>query len=86
MAVQPAGVAGIALHLAVGVFPYASSGLIAPVAGVLVLYALWFLLLIAGIRELRKGRGPIVLVMPLLAVVGWLAIMTLGGAVFGWTA
>lgn len=86
VAVQPAGVAGIALHLAVGVFPYAASGLIAPLAGVVVLYGLWFLLLVKGVQQLRKGRGPVVLVMPLLAVVGWVAIMSLGGAVLGWTA
>lgn len=79
-------VVGIALHLLAGVFPFAVSGLIAPLWGIVVLYALWLALLAVAVWLVRTGRLRLVLVVPFAAVVAWFAVMSFGGAVLGWTA
>ncbi len=76
---------GLVLLLAVGVFPYASSGLVAPPEGVLLLWALWVALLVVALRW--RTRRP--LWVPVIPVVGlglWFAVISLGGALLGWTA
>ena len=78
--------AGIVLHLVAGVFPFAASGLIAPLWGVVVLYLWWLALLAVAIRLVRTRRWRLVLAVPFAAVAGWFALMSLGGAVLGWTA
>lgn len=77
---------GIALHLLAGVFPFAASGLIAPLWGVVVLYLWWLALLAVAVRFVRTRRWRLVLAVPFVAVAGWFALMSFGGAVLGWTA
>jgi hypothetical protein len=77
---------GIALHLLAGVFPFAVSGLIAPLWGVVVLYAMWLAMLGVAVQLARTGRLRLVLAVPFAAVVAWFAVMSFGGAVLGWTA
>lgn len=81
-----AGIAGLVLHLLTGVFPYAASGLLAPLWGYVVLYALWLGLLVAGVQLFRRGRGLLVLLLPLASLATWAAVMTFGDFVLGWTA
>ena len=81
-----AGIAGFVLHAGTAVFPYAASGLLAPLYGYVLVYALWAALLVLGIRWWRAGREPLVLVVPGLALVAWAAVMTFGDLVLGWTA
>ncbi len=81
-----AGEAGIVLHIATGIFPYAASGLLAPPWAYVVLYGIWALLLVFGIQLLRTGRKPWALLVPVASVVAWIGIISLGGAVLGWTA
>ena len=78
--------AGVVLHLVTGVFPFAASGLIAPLWGVVVLYVWWVALLGVAIRLVRTRRLRLVLAVPFVAVAGWFALMWFGGAVLGWTA
>jgi hypothetical protein len=79
------GVLGLVLHLATGVFPYAASGLVAPIEGYVVLYALWLGLLVVAVR-LFRARNPFVLLVAPASVAVWLAVISFGGAVLGWTA
>ena len=76
---------GLALHLAVGVLPYAGSGLIAPSSGVAVLWALWALLLVAAVALLLR-RPRLVPLVPAAAVGLWLLVVTIGDIQLGWTA
>ena len=76
---------GVVLHLAVGVLPYAVSGLVAPVWAYPVLYVLWGALLVVAVRAARRS-SPWALVVPVVAVAVWLAVISFGGAVLGWTA
>jgi hypothetical protein len=80
-----AGWLGVALHLVVGVVPYAVSGLVAPAWVYPVLYLLWAALLVVAVRLARRGSGRALLV-PVAAVVLWLAVISFGEAVLGWTA
>lgn len=80
-----AGVIGLGLHLATGAFPYAVSGLVAPLGGTVVLGLVWVALLVVAIR-LFRARNPFVLLVAPASVAAWLAIVSLGGAVLGWTA
>lgn len=77
---------GVALHLLAGAFPFAVSGLIAPLWGVVVLYAIWLALLGVAVQLVRTGRLRLVLLVPFAAVVAWFTVMSFGGAVLGWTA
>ena len=83
---QVAGIVGLVLHGLTGVFPYAASGLVAPVWGYLVLYVLWGALLVVGIRWFRAGRGPFVLLVPVASIAVWVAVMAFGDLVLGWSA
>lgn len=79
---------GAVLHLAVGVFPYAASGLVVPVWGVVVLYGCWLALAVVLVRLLRgPARRPLLApAIPVVAIAVWFAFVSLGGALLDWTA
>ena len=79
-----AALIGIAVHVAT-IFLYLSSGLVAPLAGVLFLLAGWAVLLVAAIR-MRPIRPWLVAVTPVASFAFWAAVLTFGSWVFGWTA
>jgi hypothetical protein len=79
------GVAGLVLHLAVGVVPYAGSGLVAPPGGVALLWAVWAALLAAAVVLLTR-RPALVPLVPVVAVTVWVGVVGLGDALLGWTA
>jgi hypothetical protein len=81
-------VVGVVLHLAVGVFPYAASGLLVPIWGIVVLYALWLGLAILLVRLLRgDARRPLLApLVPVAAIVIWFAVVSAGEVLFDWTA
>ena len=88
MGERVAAVVGVVLHLAVGVFPYAASGLVTPVWGYVVLYAVWLALAFVLIRLLGgPNRRPIVApAIPLAALAFWFAFVTAGEVLLDWTA
>ena len=83
-----AAVGGVVLHVAVGVFPYAASGLLVPAWGIVVLYAFWLALAVVLIRLVRgEDRRPMLApVVPVVALGGWFTFVSLGGALLDWTA
>jgi hypothetical protein len=72
------------LHLPV-LFLFVVSGLVAPGWAVLALLALWVLLGWAAYRVHRRW-GAVSALVPLLAVVLWVGLMTAGEQLLGWTA
>ncbi|MEX1126297.1 MAG: hypothetical protein WEE53_11605 [Acidimicrobiia bacterium] len=64
------GLIGLVLYLATGVFPFAASGLVAPVWGIAVLYVGWLvgLWLTIGMYRRRSGWA---LAMPVAALAFW---------------
>ncbi len=76
-------VVGIAAHLAVGVF-YLAAGLVVPWPALPFFWAFWILLLVLAVRH--RHRPAWVLATPVVAAVAILAAVSLGEAVFGWTA
>ena len=83
-----ASVVGVVLHLVVGVFPYAASGLVVPTWGYLALYAFWLALAFVLVRLLRgpKRRPMLAPAVPVVAIVGWFTFVGLGEALLDWTA
>lgn len=79
-----AALIGIAAHVAT-VFLYLASGLVAPPAGVLFLLAGWAILLVAAIR-LRPSRPWLVAMTPAASIGFWVAVVTFGDWMLGWTA
>ncbi len=79
------GLVGLVLYVATGVFPYAASGLVAPLWGIAVLYVGWLLGLWLTIR-LYQRRSAWALAMPIAALAFWWVVLTIGESVFGWTA
>lgn len=78
-----AGLAMAAL-LVIGFF-YVSAGLVAPLWAVILLVIIWVALVVVGIRWFR--RHPLrVLALPLVAVIIWFGVITLGEQLLGWTA
>lgn len=75
---------GLAAHLLTG-FLYLGSPLVAPPLGVLVLAAGWLLLLVVAIR-LRRERPWFTLLAPVVSIAFWVAVLSLGELLFGWTA
>jgi len=75
---------GLVLFIATG-FGYAVPGLVAPLWGVLILWAIWLGLAML-LRHWWKASPGMVLVVPVLAVGLWATVMYLGDVVFGWTA
>ena len=79
-----AATVGIVAHVGT-VFLYLASPLVAPLAGVLFLFAGWALLLYAAIR-LRTSRPWLVLLAPVASIAFWGGVLTFGDWVLGWTA
>ena len=78
-----AGLAMAAMAV-IGVF-YVSAGLVAPLWAVIGLVIIWVVLVVLGILWFR--RHPLrVLVLPVVAVVVWFGVITLGERLLGWTA
>ncbi|WP_446220875.1 hypothetical protein [Micromonospora sp. IBHARD004] len=75
---------GLVAHLALGTW-YAASGLVAPAWAVAGLVLVWLVLLAVAIRLLRR-RPALVPLVPLSAVLIWLAVVSAGDAWLGWTA
>jgi len=76
---------GFFVHLALGVFPFAMTGLLAPIYGVAIAYVGWFGLLFLALK--LWNRAPVrVLLVPVLAVAWWFALLAFGDFVLGWTA
>ena len=71
------------LQAAVG-FMYLASGLMAPLYGIVILWAIWIAATVVLVRFRR--RGPILLLVPIAAAALWFGIMTLGDTVLDWTA
>ena len=71
------------LHL-LALWPYAISGLVAPGWGVAVLLVVWALLGVAAVAVHRRW-GALSAVVPLVAVVSWFGLLTLGEVLLGWT-
>ncbi len=76
---------GLALHLAVGVFPVAVSGLVAPPAGAISIWIGWAVLLGVAWR-LGRTRPRLVPLVPVVTVALWVAVITFGDLLLGWTA
>ena len=76
---------GFFLHLVVGVFPYAASGLLAPLYGIVIIYAGWFALLVLALKWWNKTPYRVLLI-PVIALVWWFALLNFGDFVLGWTA
>jgi hypothetical protein len=77
-------VLAVLLHLSAGVL-YLGAGLLAPDEAVLVLRAVWLVLLVALVLLWRR-RPSAALVVPPVAVVVFLASVTAGEQLLGWTA
>lgn len=75
---------GLVAHLALGAW-YAASGLVAPAWAVAGLVLVWLVLLAVAIRLLRR-RPALVPLVPLSAVLIWLAVVSAGDVWLGWTA
>ena len=71
------------LHLAAGFF-YISSGLVAPLWGVLLLLAIWLVLAVYLARIRRTG--PKTLLVPVAAAAIWFLVLWIGQSLLGWTA
>ncbi len=79
------GWAAFAAHVGVGLTFYLAAGLVAPLPGVLVLWACWIGLTVAGLR-VRKARPWWFVALPVVSVGVWVLVVSLGSWVFGWTA
>lgn len=76
---------GFFAHLVLGVFPYAMTGLLAPISGVAVAYVGWFALLFLALRWWNKTPMRVLLI-PVFAIVWWFVLLAFGDFVLGWTA
>ncbi len=74
----------VGLHL-LALWPYLLSGLVAPFEGVLAMLAVWVLMGVAAVAVHRRW-GAVAALVPLVTVGLWVGMLTLGGAVLGWTA
>jgi hypothetical protein len=75
----------IALYLMIGVFPYLSSGLVAPPYAVVILMACWGAGLVLAWRLARRRPVLSLLLVP-AALAFWWVFITAGELVLGWTA
>lgn len=82
---RPSRLAGAVLHLLVAVFPLSASGLVAPLWAIVVLYLAWAAIGIVFWRASRTRPAWMLLAAPAL-LVAWVAVLTLGDRVLGWTA
>lgn len=75
----------VVLHLGLAVFPFSATGLVAPLGGVLAVYAIWALLLAVLMRRFRAPSWWL-LGVPVAAGLAWIGILLFGDTVLGWTA
>ena len=68
----------------IGVF-YVSAGLVAPLWAVILLLIIWVVLVVIGVVWFRR-RPFLVLLLPVIAVLVWFGVITLGEQLLGWTA
>jgi hypothetical protein len=66
-------------------WPFAFIGLVAPVWMIPVMLTVWALMLAVALRSFNE-RPMLVLGMPVIALAFWVAVVSAGGAWFGWTA
>jgi hypothetical protein len=78
-----AGLAMAAMAV-IGVF-YVSAGLVAPLWAVILLVIIWVVLVAIGVAWFRR-RPFHLLLLPVIAVLIWFAVITLGERLLGWTA
>jgi hypothetical protein len=78
-------IVGLIAHGIVGLIYFVAAGLMAPLYGIIILDIGWSLLLLLAIR-LWNRRPRLIILIPVAAFAYWLAIMSLGGALLGWTA
>ena len=64
---------------------YLASGLVAPLWGMAVLWAIWIVLLIVLVRSWKES-GIRVLAIPFVAAAIWFLVIWLGETFFEWTA
>jgi len=79
------GMIGLVVYIATGVFPYAASGLVAPLWGIAVLYFGWGIGFFSTIILYRR-RSAWALIMPVAALAFWWIVVSIGEAAFDWTA
>ncbi len=79
------GWVGIVLHSTAVALSYYLSLLLAPLWATYVLWGLWVLLLLLAVHLLRR-RSVWTLAVPFVAYGVWLAALTLGERLMGWTA
>lgn len=75
----------LAAYVVIGFFPYLVSGLVVPTGAVVVLMACWAIGLAVTIRWARV-RPMVAPAAVAVAIAFWFAFVSLGSAVFGWTA
>ena len=78
-----AGLALAALAV-IGIF-YVSAGLVAPLWAVILLMIIWTVLVVIGVLWFRR-RPFLVLLLPVIAVLVWFGVITVGERLLGWTA
>jgi hypothetical protein len=75
---------GVAAMVVVA-WPFAFIGLVAPAWMIPVMLAAWALMLAIALRNFER-HPMLVLGMPVIALAFWVAVVSAGGAWFGWTA
>lgn len=73
------------VYVGIGVFPYLASGLVVPPPALAILMLCWGAGMVFTVR-LARSRPVLSLITIPSAVVFWAAFVTLGSAVFDWTA
>lgn len=76
---------GLILYVGTGVFPFAASGLVAPLWGIAVLYFGWGFGFFSTIILYRR-RSAWSLAMPVTALAFWWIVVSIGESAFNWTA
>jgi hypothetical protein len=66
-------------------WPFAFIGIVAPAWMVPVMLAAWALMFAVALRNFDR-HPMLVLGMPVIALAFWVAVVSAGGAWFGWTA
>ena len=75
----------IAAYILIGIVPFAGSPLVAPPAGVALLWGLWLAGWWLVVRSL-KTQPKWAWAVSLLAVGVWVVVVLAGSAIFGWSA
>ena len=78
-------VVGVVAQVLVTVFLYLPAGLLVPTVAWVMLNLAGVGLTVTAVAGARRHRRWVP-VVPVVSVVGWVAFVTLGGALFGWQA